>query len=335
VDLADRYDELRRAFERGDDAGASAAFHAIVGLEPIDDPLPPGPPPPRTALLRHDQPRAIDLRALRAGARAIAKFEDLAYDAAARLEKRLRDDGFQVVRSAPYGRRFDVGLTSVGVPSRSDRYDVVASRGDLAERFVEAELDRTPAGTRRAGELLGYPECCVERFVTVERSREAERDGVNEVAIRAFVDGAAAIPWELNPISQHAPVGFSACSPRCDRALAFARRVLAVLSADERAVVRRVLMRPILLLRLPLLWALDGELVRERGSVRYRVVAVHDHGVHPALQAWGARTVGVALTAGDEVRLDDEALTIRGPAGAWRWRLERPRVPRLLRFVDG
>ncbi|MBI2392095.1 MAG: DUF483 domain-containing protein [Deltaproteobacteria bacterium] len=333
MDLANRYDELQRAFERGDDAQASAAFHAIVGLHPTSDPLPPGPSPARTALLRHDQPRAIDLRALRAGARDIAKFEDLAFDDAVRLERRLREDGLAVVRSGPYARRYDVGLTVGGGASGSGRYDVVASRGDLAERFVEAERDRSAAGTRRAGALLGYPPCCVERFITIERTAAAEREGVNEVALRAFIDTADAIPWELNPLSQHAPVGFSVCRARCPEALAFARRLLAVLSDEERAVVRRVLMRPLLLMRLPLLWAFDGE-AHADGSVRFDRVVVHDHGFHAALQAWGARTIGVALTAGSEVRLDDRTLIVVGAERSWQWRLVAPRVPRLLRFVE-
>lgn len=332
MDLADRYDDLRRAFERGDEARASATFHAIVGLEPTSDPLPSVAPPSRTALLRHDQPRAIDLKALREGARDIAKFEDLAYDAAVRLERRLRAEGFTAVHSEPYARRYDVGLTVGGVSS-SARYDVVVSRGDLAHRFIEAERDRSAAGTRRAGALLGYPPCCVERFIEIERTSEAQREGVNETALRAFVDSADAIPWELNPLSQHAPVGFSACSARCPAALAFARRLLAVLSDDERAVVHRVLMRPLLLLRLPLLYAFDGPVLPD-GSVRYERVVVHDHGFHAALQAWAARTIGVALTAGSEFRLDDATLVVVGAERSWHWRLLTPRVPRLLRFVE-
>ncbi len=349
MDLADRYDELRRAFDRGDDARAGALFHEIVGLVPRgreEPPLPAGPPPARTALLRHDQPRAIDLRALRAGARDIAKFEDLGLDAALKLERRLRAEGFSVVRSAPYARRFDVSLTVGGAPTR---FDVVASRGDLAERFVEAERDRSYAGTRRAGELLGYPACCIEHFIALERSAAAEHEGVNEVVLRAFADssdeigagGAGTIPWELNSLSQHAPVGFAACGARCTAALAFARRLLGVLPAEELALVRRVLSRPLLVMRLPLFWALDGAAhVEPPGgasagtshAVRYDVVAVHDHGSHPALQAWGARTVGVALARGSDVRLDERSLTISGEAGTFRWALATPRVPRLLCF---
>lgn len=331
VDLADRYDELRRAEGRRDDERARRTFHEIVGLAPLDAPLPPGPPPARTALLRHDQPRAIDLQALRRGARALVKFEDLAFEAAVSLERRLRAEGFSVVRPAPYARRFDVGLTVGGAPSR---FDVVASRGDLAARFVEAERDRTADGARAAGALLGYPRCCVEHFVALERSAGAQREGVNEAQLRAFADGAATIPWELNPLSQHAPVGFAACSPRCPAALAFARRLLGVLDDDERRVVRRVLQRPLLVLRLPLLFAFDGAEEEEEGWLRYHAVAVHDHGSHAALQAWGARTVGAALGASDRVRLDETRLTIAGPRGAFEWALTSPRVPRLLRF-DG
>jgi hypothetical protein len=337
VRLSDAYDELRRADARGDEARAGELFHGIVGLRPSDRAFPPGSAtPPRTALFRHDQPRAIDLLALRRGARDLIKVEDLTFDAAAALERRLRAEGFSVVRGGPYARRFDVALTAFGPPSH---WDVVASRGDLAERFVEAERDRTADGARRAGALLGYPRCCVEHFVALERSAEAQRDGVNEAQLRAFADGAATIPWELDPLSQHAPVGFAACSPRCPEALAFARRMLAVLDDEARATVRRVLTRPLLVLRLPLMWVFDGARF-EDGWLRYERVAVHDHGSHGALQAWGARTIGAALAASSRLRLDGERLLIDGglhqarAQGAFEWALDEPRVPRLLRFDE-
>lgn len=328
MDLASRYTELVAAARAGDERRASELFHTVIGLHPTSDVIPDVPGPPRAPLFRFDVPRAIDLRALRRGVRAIAKFEDLMLEQAIRLEEAMRAESFTVARSGPYSRRFDVLLTGGGP---RHYYNVVVSRGELAQQFVEAERDRSAAGVRRAGLLLGYPRCCTEHFIEMERRPEAEIVGVNELALRDLADGSPTIPWELNPLSQHSPVGFAVCSARCTEALGFARRMLGLLSGEELERVRRVLSRPLLVLRLPLIWAFDGAFVGDE-TVAYEQVAAHDHGVDQALLSLGERTVGRALAVGSRVRLDDSVLAIEGESGRWRWALEGPRVPRLLRF---
>ena len=218
MQLAARYDRLRVAHARGAGAGCVRAFHDVAGI--VDGPAAlEGGGPPGVAWMRYDRPRRVDLLALRAGARAVAKFEDLDRGTALALDRRLRAEGFRTARVGPYGRRFDVALSTP--EATVDRHLVVASRGAEAEAVVEAERDRSAEGARRVGLLLGYPPCCVERFLALERSPEAERDGVNEAALRALLDGPP-VHWSLHPLCAESPVGFVPCSGRCPRALAFA-----------------------------------------------------------------------------------------------------------------
>src|SRR5207247_1371189 len=104
----------------------------------------------------------------------------------------------------PYDKRFDVAV-STGTATRS-LYSVIASRGELARDLAEAEQDRSEAGTRRSGSILGYPPCCVERFAATERGDIARREGINEAAIRATSGVGGVIPWEMNPLACCSPI---------------------------------------------------------------------------------------------------------------------------------
>ncbi len=330
--LARRYDAFYRRCRRGEALDAARAFFELAGLDREPE-APEGPrePFPTAPLIRYDAPRAVDLAALRKGARGVAKFEDLAAPRARALAEALRNEGFRVVTAGPYARRMDVTVSTGAGPA--DRYLVIASRGDEAERVAEAERDRTPDGTRRAGLALGYPPCCVERFVEVERSPAAERDGVNEATLRAFAD-AAPLAWELNPLSTLALVGFMPCRGACPLALAFARRVLTALDPRDAAVVRDALARPVLFLRYALFWALDGATVEADGSVRYARAVAHDDGSRPELSRWRDALMGAHLARADRVSLDERSLTLtRGDDVIARWGLTAPRVPRLLAFT--
>jgi hypothetical protein len=202
---------------------------------------------------------------------------------------------------------------------------------------LEAEDDRSPEGTRRAGLLLGYPPCCVERFVEVSQSPEAREEGVNEAGLRAFVGEGEALPWRLNPLCTVSLVGFLPCGPGCAPALAFAQRVLDALAAEDRDGVRRVratLVRPVLFFRYPLWFSFDGAV--QGTDVVYRGALRNDDGeAHPAWTSWAEGIVGCALQVGEGVSLRDGALAVTSPLGeVARWRLTDPKVPRLLRFED-
>lgn len=330
MQLAARYDRLRAACARGDEAEGRREFYAVAGLADGPTGLAGG-GPPGVAWMRYDRPRRVDLLALRAGARAVAKFEDLDRATALGLEQRLRAEGFRTARVGPYGRRFDVALSAPG--GAADRYLVAASRGGEAAAVVEAERDRSADGARRAGLLLGYPPCCVERFVALERSPEAALDGVNEAALRALLDGPP-VHWSLHPLCAESPVGFVPCSGRCPRALAFARRVLDAVAAADPAgapVLRAMLLRPMLILRVGVFWVFDGagEGGSRAGAVRYARVAAQDDPAVPWLRAAGERAVGGWLRQADAVTLDGGAMAAsREGVSLARWTLSTPMVPR-------
>jgi hypothetical protein len=230
----------------------------------------------------------------------------------------------------------DVALsTDAGL---ADRYTLIAGRGSRAHLVAEAERDRSAEGTRRAGLALGYPPCCVERFVALERTEEALRDGVNEATLRAFVDTGAP-PWELNPLSSHALIGFMPCAAACPAALAFARRVYGALGRlrnDVAATVRATLARPVLFVRFPMFWVLDDARLDARKRLRYSRAVAHDDGSLAALGAWRDALLGDAVHRADAVSLDDRAVTLTregSPVAAWG--LRAPRVPRLVVFTGG
>ncbi len=336
--LAAHYDALYAASARGDAATAHAAFLALVGLGPrrTVSAVPTTPPPARAPLVRYDRPRRVDLLALTHGGRDVAKFEDLTAPQAEALTARLRAAGLRVVRTGPYTKRFDVALSTDGVPGY---YAVIASRGREADAVAEAERDRGPEGTRRAGLALGYPPCCIDRFVAVAAGSAAQSEGINEAALRASV-GAGVLPWTLNPLAQDAPVGFTPCGPACPAARAFAARVLAAVERAEpgaTARLRTVLSRPVLFFRYGVFYALDGAEAPGVTVPAARYVRAVPHGLGPPgpLDAWQHDELGAPLAAGDTVSLGPDALTVTrmGDIVA-RWTLSDPHIPRLLRFHD-
>lgn len=313
---------------------AWSAFHELVGLAPrTRAPTEASSPVELVRQLVYTETRAIDLVALGSGARDVTKFEDLTAERAAELEGDLRARGLHVLRFGPYTKHFDLAMTSDAPTRGKELFNVVASRGSIAgaRAVADAERDRSPAGTRAAGRALGYPECCIEHFIEVAASRLAHEWGVNEAAVRSWDE--APIPWQANPLSLHSPIGFTACSARCPRALAFAERLLAPLPARELETVRQVLSRPILFFRYPLFFVLDGEST-PRG-VRYRRALLNDDGTDaaPGLHAIAQAEIGSVLAMGDFVELGSESLVVRrGAEEVGRWAVVDRRVPRLFRF---
>jgi len=333
------YDRLYASSAHGDAAGAQSAFLEIAGLaRRREASVVPTTPPPRTvSVVRYDEPRSIDFIALERGARSAVKVEDLDAHSADAIDARLRAAGLEVVRSAPYRKRFDVPESED--VDQADLFNLYVSRGGEAREIALAERDRTPDGTRRAGLALGYPPCCVERFIALERSTATYADGLNEVALRAFV-GEGVVPWELNPLSTLAPICFTPCRAECPAALEVARRILAALRDADPAVydeTRDALRRPVLFFRFSLFWVLQGARL-DATSVRYTdALPNDDHTRAPeALAAWAWDEVGSVLARGDEVRLARGVLEVRGSGELIaRWDVPHPPVARLLRFVEG
>jgi hypothetical protein len=315
--LAQVFDALERATQGRDLAAANRALETILGVRAGATDFPPPDDPPRVAMLRYDVPRRIDLLALRRGKRAVAKFEDLSLARATALSTTLEGEGLPAVRVGPYAKRFDVSIADDA--AKGALYTVIAGRGTIAAEVAEAERDRSSAGTRRAGQLLGYPACCIERFVEVSQSAAADDEGINEATLRAFV-GDGSVPWELNPLSVSSPIGFMPCSANCRPALAFAQRVLSAVDRDP--VVERTLRRPILFFRFSAFFVLDGE------PNAFSRAALNGVGPATTIERWTHHVVGRALGDARSVALDATALVM----GAARIDLASRAVPLLLRF---
>ncbi len=327
------YREVTSASEAQDFTRARAAYLAAVGLARDLDAPPTAPttPPPAIRLIEWNKPRRIDLIALESGARDVAKFEDLSSDEARRVQAWAAARGLRSVVNGPYRKNFIVTVAQESPDS--GLFAVIVSRGDRGERVAAAELDRSPEGTRRAGLALGYPPCCVDHFSSLPRDGLALRDGINEAAIRAIDGLRDGLPWEMNPLYQASPVGFTPCSAYCPHALAFARRLLEALQRVDPAgydAVRTTLQRPVLFLRHALLFVLEG-VSDDRGRVLYRRSIAAD----PRdrwLETWHHHELGCALAAGHALRLDRERLEIRSGDASIGWRVTDPDVPLLLTF---
>jgi len=304
--------------QRVDDVPADGAAYDLVVAENPDD-----------ATVR----RAATLMA--PAAACYTEWSGLAATRAGAVRASLERAGLQVVQVGPYGKRFDVALSGGG----GALFTVIASRAGQAAEVAAAERDRSAAGTRRAGLALGYPPCCVERFVELERSDAARTDGINEAALRAVWGGAGAMRWQLNPLSLLSPIGFVPCRADCAAALAWAERVLEAAARVEpgaAATIREVLARPILFFRHPLFFVL-AEAATDGDVVRYRRAFANDDGsgIPAALAAWLEDELGAPLALGDELRLDGATLRVaRGGAAIAEWQLTRPTVPLLLRFDE-
>ena len=320
--LARAFDELERATRERDLGAATIALQVIFGLRVAVTDVPPTDDPPRVAMLRYDEPRRIDLAALRRCARPVAKFEDLSLARASALCRTLESEGFATVRVGPYSKRFDVSVADDA--SSGALHTVIAGQGALPAAIAEAERDRSSSGTRRAGELLGYPSCCIERFVDVSQSEQADAEGVNEATLRAFVgDASHAIPWELNPLSSSSPIGFMPCSARCEPALQLARRTLDAVDVTARATIERTSRRAIVFFRHSAFFVLEGE------PAHFTRAVLNGVGRATTIERWAHHLVGRALSAALRVELGDGALTI----GDATIELVSPIVPRVLRFV--
>ena len=139
-----------------------------------------------------------------------------------------------------------------------DRWVDDRSRG---EPRVELYISSDPAAAKKAahlqaegdpsrsiaelGALMGYPECCVRSFASLDDRSNNSR---NRYWSAAGTRGTGPWPWELNNLFV-ALVPFYPCSYQCTAALAYARATLAQAETSHpglTARVRQVLARPVL-----------------------------------------------------------------------------------------
>lgn len=188
---------------------------------------------------RADRPLVdAELLGLAIGARALAKRMCPPGGAADRVE-RLRAQGFEV-------ERFGVTSHGTATPTLRDVILVARDRATLREgRAVEEALVAAAlvaaaqpgaddlGAVRAMGALLGYPACCVTRFVTLRARDDASLAGalLPPSGARSPFETAFTIP----PFSciSHAP-----CSPSCVATIALVHALEAAMPEPARAYRR-------------------------------------------------------------------------------------------------
>ncbi len=192
---------------------------------------------------------------------------------------------------------------------------VFVSAGDQAAELAKLE-NTAREDAQAAGQLLGFPKCCVDAFCAdFERSR-VDQDTINDDAVRRMLAEAAPptfAPWKLNPLADGELLGFFPCRANCPEALQRADRVIAAMEGlrpDELERIHRRLNRPALFWRLPFFAVARGVW---RGPVLYlrelRVNAFADREVRAAqallaahLTSWLQPGCGISVEDGQLVR---------------------------------
>ena len=97
--------------------------------------------------------------------------------------------------------------------------------------LVEASRDRTDDAeiVREMGDLLGYPRCCVERFVSLRARDDASLAGALLGALEAPSPFATSFTVPPFVLISHAP-----CSPECGATVALVERILASTDSPTR-----------------------------------------------------------------------------------------------------
>ncbi|MCX4243662.1 DUF483 domain-containing protein [Paraliomyxa miuraensis] len=186
----------------------------------------------------------LELAALRAGVKPVAFLT-------------LRPADEAAVRDAAAGYAVERRERRVLVEAQ-DRWIDDRTRG---EPRVELYISADPAAAARAahlqadgdpsrsigelGRLMGYPDCCVRAFASLDDRSNNSR---NRHWTAARTTEAGAWPWELNNLFV-AVIPFFPCSYRCSGALAHARATLVAAEREEAGLtarLRAVLARPVL-----------------------------------------------------------------------------------------
>lgn len=215
----------------------------LLGILGLEGRLPrsPGPAPAVTVALPS---WPLELAALRAGIKPVAFLT-------------VRPDEEAAIRSAVSGYAVERRQRGVWVEAQ-DRWVDDRARG---EPRVELYISADPAAAAQAahlqaegdpsrsigelGALMGYPECCVRAFESLDDRSNNSR---NRYWTAARTTGVGAWPWELNNLWV-AIIPFFPCSYRCASALAHARATLVAAERQEpglTARLRSVLARPVL-----------------------------------------------------------------------------------------
>lgn len=197
--------------------------------------------------------------------------------------------------------------------------DAWIDRRDLGEARVELYISRDPSLAAEAarlqtegdpsgslhdlGRLMGYPPCCVEAFAAQADRSNNTRNRYATAARTTLRDEPW--PWELNNLHTML-IPCYPCSYGCAAALDLARSALAAMDAAHpgtRQAIRDLLARPALYFDHERQIVLHGAV--SAGVARYAGVSVPD-GSPPEIAAFAG-----AISAGDELELNDESLVVR------------------------
>ena len=339
--------ETRQALAHGNPATAAAALRSLLGISG-DLPGPeqlrrPVPEAWLTRSLTMQGFKPAELAMLRHGLKPVVKLEDIP-EAEAETFHQQHGAGLTLVTSAPYVRD---DLATDQLPSEQDTeaprlVTLYASQGDEALRLRDLDRDGPRKHARQAGSLLGYPSCCVEHFAQVSERGHDAGVGVNEAVTRALWARTPRpdepLPYLTSTYSDLGLVSFYPCNLRCPEALAWARRVEAVITADDKDLAARTLAacaRPVLFFRLSFFVLFTGRM--QAGSLYYQSFAMNLQGDPETqrLQRLLCRDLGPLLAAGDRLTVTNQELSIaRGDRLVARLDKAHPQACLLLGFSD-
>jgi hypothetical protein len=320
--LADIYTNLRRAVARGQEAETARWLGEVLGVELQEERPAMDPRVTLEPMLTYRGFKPAELAMLAADCKPVVKFEDLPIADAARFVARHRDH-YQLETTAPYRKDYLLLRSrpvQPGMPPHDQLVALYASRTDAGARLrlLESTRREDVAG---AGELLGFPPCCVAAFAQDFETSRRDQDTLNDDATRRLLTSAGRQDegWHtgeaaLNPLSDLELLGFYPCRLDCPRALAQARRnVLALLQSRPQleVPVRERLARAVLFWRLPFFAALEGQFEGDALILtRVLVNAFADSQVR-RIQGFFAAQLSGWLAGGDRIAVTSEGVEVR------------------------
>lgn len=229
---------LRRAIERApslEDAvqGARDALLAEgAAVDRRDEPA--------TTVRRHpagrlalgaDRPLVdVELLGLELGARSVAKRMCPPGGASDRVE-RFRAAGLVAVGFGVTTHGAGAAPRDVVLVARDEARLLDAQRVERALVDAAAAREDDASAVRDMGALLGYPACCVERFVLLRARDDASLAGALLGSVGVRVPFATAFTVPPFTLVSHAP-----CAPECPATLALVARLLQAMTPTSRAL---------------------------------------------------------------------------------------------------